>query len=260
MFNTRKIVAIIPARLTSTRLPGKVLLEINHKPIIQYVHENVKKSKYVQDIIIATDDVRVVESVRLFGGKAIITPSDLKSGSDRIALVAETLSDAEIIVNVQGDEPLISAELIDKTIELLLLDNSVLVGTPIKRISSINELTNPNVVKVVVDKFGDAIYFSRSPIPHLRESNDINDWIKTYHYYKHIGCYVFRKEFLLRFTKMEESYLEKIEKLEQLRIIENGYKIKTVLTDYESISVDTLEDFEKVKSIIVEGINKHDNK
>lgn len=257
MNNPKKIVAIIPARLKSTRLPGKVLLKIQNKPIIQYVYESVKKSKYIQDVIVATDDMSVIDTVKLFGGEAVLTSAELRSGSDRIAYVAKSLDDAEIIVNVQGDEPLIYPKVIDQTIELLLEDSSVLVGTPIKQIISGEELINPNVVKVVIDRFGNAIYFSRSPIPYCREVLNTDDWIKAGRYFKHVGLYVFRKEFLLKFSAMCETELEKAEKLEQLRIIENGYKIKTIITDYESISIDTIEDFEKIKSIIDEGMNKY---
>lgn len=249
--SSANIVAIIPARFASTRLPGKVLLEINGKPLIQYVYESVSKSKLIGDIIVATDNQKVVDAVELFGGKAILTPSEMKSGSDRIAYVARNLENAEIIVNVQGDEPLISNEVIDNTTNLLLEDQTVLVATPIKRITDSQDLINPNVVKVVVDKFANAIYFSRSMIPYCRDAKGLDEWIiKSNMYFKHIGIYVFRRDFLIKFSDMEESKLEKVEKLEQLRIIENGYKIKTIITDYENFSVDTMEDFEKIKELL----------
>lgn len=254
--NSKKIIAIIPARYGSVRLPGKVLLEIDGKPIIQYVYENVSKSRLIDDIIVATDDQKVVDAVESFGGRAILTPSELKSGSDRIAYVAKDLQNTEIIVNVQGDEPLISFEMIDSTISLLIDDENILVGTPIKRIVSTEDLINPNVVKVVIDNFGNAIYFSRSPIPYFRVSKELNEWVKTGNYFKHIGIYVFQREFLIKFSKMEESKLEKLEKLEQLRIIENGYKIRTTITEYENFSIDTIEDFEKIKNVITKRKEK----
>lgn len=254
--NSKKIIAIIPARYGSVRLPGKVLLEIDGKPIIQYVYENVSKSRLIDDIIVATDDQKVVDAVESFGGRAILTPSELKSGSDRIAYVAKDLQNTEIIVNVQGDEPLISFEMIDSTISLLIDDENILVGTPIKRIVNTEDLINPNVVKVVIDNFGNAIYFSRSPIPYFRVSKELNEWVKTGNYFKHIGIYVFQREFLMKFSKMEESKLEKLEKLEQLRIIENGYKIRTTITEYENFSIDTIEDFEKIKNVITKRKEK----
>lgn len=246
----KKIYAIIPARYSSTRLPGKPLLELAAKPIIQHVYERVSLSRYIDEIIVATDDERILQTVKSFGGNAIMTPIEIKSGSDRIAYVAKNLTDAELIVNVQGDEPLISSEVIDGTTKLLMEDAKLLIGTPIKIITESRDIIDPNIVKVVIDKSGYALYFSRSPIPHYRDAENKAEWVRIYKYYKHIGLYVFRRDFLLKFSEMEESYLEKIEKLEQLRVLENGYRIKTFVTDYDSFSIDTPEDFEKLKQTI----------
>lgn len=247
---SKKVYAIIPARFASTRLQGKPLVDLAGKSMIQRVYEQAEKAKLVNQVIVATDDSRIEEVVNSFNGKVVMTPKDIKSGSDRIALVAKNLDDADIIVNVQGDEPLISPEMIDEAVLPLLQDDSIEVATLVKVITDENDLKNPNIPKVVIDEEGYAVYFSRSPIPYFREEGNHGEWLKSHTYYKHIGLYVFRKNFLLMFTSWRESLLERAEKLEQLRIIENGYKIKAVVTIYDSIPVDTPEDVERVKHIL----------
>lgn len=247
---SEKIYAIIPARFASTRLPGKPLVDLAGKSMIQRVFEQVKKAKLVNEVIVATDDSRIEKAVNGFNGRVVMTPEDIKSGSDRIAFVAKKLDDAGIIINVQGDEPLISPEMIDEAVRPLLQDDSIEVATLVKVITTEVDLKNPNIPKVVLDEEGYAVYFSRSPIPYFRETENHDEWLKSHTYYKHIGLYVFRKKFLLMFTSWRESQLERAEKLEQLRIIENGYKIKAVVTNYDSIPVDTPEDVERVKQII----------
>ncbi|GAB1441722.1 3-deoxy-manno-octulosonate cytidylyltransferase [Ignavibacteriales bacterium] len=243
-----KIVAVIPARYASTRLPGKPLATILDKPMIEWVYRSVKKSRLIEQIIVATDDQRVFAEVKRFGGEVVMTPLDIQTGSDRIAYVAKQLLEAEIIVNVQGDEPFVSGALIDDAIMPLLVDPKLQVSTLVKKISNQDELYNPSTVKVVFDNFSNAIYFSRSPIPYSRDSVSITSEITAGKFFKHIGLYVYRKDFLLYYTKLPQSSLEKAEKLEQLRILENGYKIRVVETDFESISVDTPEDLYRART------------
>lgn len=243
-----KIVGIIPARYASTRLPGKPLATILDKPMIEWVYRSVKKSRLIEQIIVATDDQRVFDEVKRFGGEVVMTPLDIQTGSDRIAYVARQLPLADIIVNVQGDEPFVSGALIDDAIMPLLVDPKLQVSTLVKKISNQDELYNASTVKVVFDNFSNAIYFSRSPIPYARDLISIESEISAGKFFKHIGLYVFRKDFLLYYTKLPQSSLEKAEKLEQLRILENGYKIRVVETDFESISVDTPEDLYRART------------
>lgn len=239
------VVAIIPARYASTRLNGKPLLHIDGKPMIQWVYERAKKAKLINDVIAATDDKRVFDAVRYFGGKAVMTSPEHRTGTDRIAEAAGGLN-VDIIVNVQGDEPLIEPEMIDAAIRPLTNDSEIVAATLKTKIKDEKELNNPNVVKVVTDKNDFALYFSRLPIPYVRGQE------KNIHF-KHIGLYVYRKDFLLKFARMKPTPLEEAEKLEQLRVLENGYKIKVVETKHDSIGVDTVEDLEKVRKIAVEN-------
>jgi len=242
-------VAIIPARFASVRLPGKPLIDLGGKPMIQRVHEQVKKATRVHRVIVATDDKKIADAVTRFGGEVVMTPPDVRTGTDRVALVARTLDNADIIVNVQGDEPLIPPQMIDEVVSLLALDPTALVGTLVQKIISQDELNNPNTVKVVIDRDGYACYFSRAPIPYLRDETE-SEILSQHVWYGHLGIYAFRKKFLAQFYSWDQSKLEKVEKLEQLRIIEHGYKIKTAVTEYRSISVDTPEDVERIRAII----------
>jgi 3-deoxy-manno-octulosonate cytidylyltransferase (CMP-KDO synthetase) len=239
-----KITAIIPARYSSSRLPGKPLKDICGKTMVQRVYEQVKKVSLVDKVIVATDDQRIFNKVKSFKGNVIMTSKDHKTGTDRLAEVAAKI-ETDIIVNVQGDEPLINPSVIKSAIEPLLSDESLKMSTLKHLIKDEEEINNPNVVKVVTDKNNNAIYFSRSKIPYSRNSQKFN-------YYKHIGLYVYRSDFLLKFAEMEPTSLEVQESLEQLRVIENGYKIKVIETEYDSIGVDTEEDLNKVRNILGE--------
>jgi len=243
------VIGIIPARYASKRLPGKPLLDLFGKPLIQHVYERAKGAKLLTDVLVATDDERISSAVSAFGGKAIMTPQTIQSGSDRVAYVARNLP-ADVIVNIQGDEPLIRPEMIDETVQAVLDAEEIHTSTPVKKIASPEELIDPNVVKVVIDEEGFALYFSRSVLPFLRADADQKIWVKRHDYYKHIGLYVFRKEFLLTFTQWDSSPLEQAEQLEQLRILEHGQRIKCVVTEHDSLSVDTPEDLERLKGNI----------
>jgi 3-deoxy-manno-octulosonate cytidylyltransferase (CMP-KDO synthetase) len=231
---------IIPARLHSSRLPRKVLLDICGKSLIQRVYEKVKESKKAERIIVATDSDEVKRVVESFGGEVFLTSDQHKSGTDRVAEVTKSLN-VDFVVNVQGDEPLISPDLIDKIIEMFESDENVLFGTAKHKISE-TEANDPNIVKVITDFDENGIYFSRSRIPFHRDGGD--------EYFQHIGIYGYKKDFLETFTKLPHGKLENMEKLEQLRAIENGFKIKVIETDYKSIGVDTETDLKKVKRII----------
>jgi 3-deoxy-manno-octulosonate cytidylyltransferase (CMP-KDO synthetase) len=244
-----KITAIIPARFASTRFEGKALADIMGKPMVQRVYERTAKAALVSEVIVATDDERIAACVRAFGGNVAMTDKGHETGTDRLAEVAARL-DSEIIVNVQGDEPLIEPAMIDEAIEPLASDPAVLMGTLKSRIKNLHDFLSPNVVKVVTDWEGFALYFSRSPLPNFRDKwNDLKDEKFSSGRllcYKHVGLYVYRRGFLLQYAQMSPTYLELAEKLEQLRVLENGYRIKVVETEYESIGVDTPADLEKV--------------
>ncbi len=242
------IVGIIPARFASTRLMGKPLANIGGKPLIQHTYESSSKSKLIKKIIIAVDDEKVAQICREFGADTILTPKEIETGSDRIAYVLQKIEDAEIIVNIQGDEPFISGKMIDQAIEPLLFDKNVHVSTLVKKIESVKELKSPDVVKVVFDYNNYAMYFSRAAIPFVRNVLSKEIAIEKTEYYKHIGLYVYRRDSLLKFTNIKPTDLEKAEKLEQLRMLENGFKIKVVVTDIESIGVDTPKDLKRARA------------
>jgi 3-deoxy-manno-octulosonate cytidylyltransferase (CMP-KDO synthetase) len=257
-----KTTAIIPARYHSTRLPGKPLIEIKGKLLIQYVYERVKASS-VQQVIVATDDERIAAAVKGFGGDAVLTSPHHRSGTERVAEVARRM-ESDIVVNVQGDEPLIQPEDIDRAIVPFSHDPSIMVTTLITPLLNGTDLYNPHVVKVVVNHDGFALYFSRSPIPYpLKVPEKAGDelhkeieLIKQLNkkelrgFWQHIGLYAFRRDFLLKLTPLPPSVLEKQEGLEQLRILENGYKIKTVECSSPSIGIDTPEDVEQFRSLL----------
>jgi 3-deoxy-manno-octulosonate cytidylyltransferase (CMP-KDO synthetase) len=241
------IIGIIPARMASTRLLGKPLADIGGKPMIQHTYESAQRSRLLNRVIVAVDDEKVYSVVKNFGAEVILTPKDIATGSDRIAYVAQNMPEAEIIVNIQGDEPFIKGKMIDQAIEPLLFDTSVNVSTLAKRIDDIEDLKSPSVPKVVFDYNNFALYFSRSPIPYVRDARTNMERIEKADIYKHIGLYVYRRESLLRFTLLAPTDLEQIEKLEQLRMLENGFRIKVVVTEYENLAVDTPEDLEKAR-------------
>ncbi len=249
MSTPRRTVAIIPARFASQRLPGKPLAEIHGKPMICHVVERTARARLVSDVLVATDDQRIADAVQGCGGRAVMTPASLQSGTDRIAWVARTLDDAELVVNVQGDEPLIPPEMIDQAICPLLEDDRLVAGTLVKRIQSTEELLNPSLPKVVLDANGFCLYFSRSPIPFGRDLPQ-TEWMEHQRYFRHIGLYVFRRTFLLEYASWPQTPLEKAEKLEQLRILEHGERIRAVVTDLDSIAVDTPADLERVRTLM----------
>jgi 3-deoxy-manno-octulosonate cytidylyltransferase (CMP-KDO synthetase) len=256
-----KTVAIIPARYASTRLPGKPLVDIGGVPMILRVVARARQVLAIDRVIVATDDQRVLDTVTAAGEEALMTSDEHRTGTDRLAEVAAKL-DAEIIVNVQGDEPLIEPATIESALSPLLEDSSVVMSTTCEPIESAEDLINPNVVKVVTDREGFAIYFSRSPIPFprsevlkygsLQEALRANPELLRF-YAKHTGLYVYRREFLLAFTRLAPTKLEEIEALEQLRAIENGYKIKVIRVKDRSIGVDTPEDLERVRKLIIDN-------
>jgi 3-deoxy-manno-octulosonate cytidylyltransferase (CMP-KDO synthetase) len=238
------IIGIIPARFGSTRLMGKPLAEIGGKPMIQHTWQNAKKARLLDEVVIAVDDERLYEVAKNFGAEVYMTPKTVATGSDRIALVSEQIPDAAIIVNIQGDEPFIKGKMIDEAIEPLLFDKKVSVATLAKRITSVEEMKSPSVVKVVFDYNNFAMYFSRAPIPYARDARTNLQRVENSEIYKHIGLYVYRREALLKFTNLKPTDLEQIEKLEQLRFLEHGFKMKIVVTEFDSLSVDTPRDLE----------------
>ncbi|HUI31524.1 MAG TPA: 3-deoxy-manno-octulosonate cytidylyltransferase [Candidatus Acidoferrales bacterium] len=248
MAKNLKTVAIIPARYASTRFPGKPLTHIAGTPMIQHVYERVSAAKKVDDVFVATDDKRIAESVSNFGGKFVMTPSALKSGTDRCAAAAKKIK-ADVVVNVQGDEPVISPKTIDAVISVLLKSRENVVSTAAVPIHNNDAIFSENTVKVVVDRNGDALYFSRSAIPFLRGVHQGN-YSKGYRFLKHLGIYVYRNSFLQKLTGLKETPLETAEKLEQLRVLENGYKIKVAIVDEDTISVDVPSDIIAVEDFL----------
>jgi len=246
--NVLKSIAIIPARFESTRFPGKPLAEIAEKPMIRHVYERVCRARRISKTIVATDDIRIAETVRLFGGVAQMTSPLHRSGTDRVAEVAVT-TDADLVVNVQGDEPLIDPECLDALLEPFDDEPGLMISTLSNIGTSEEELYSPHVVKVVVDVQGYALYFSRSPIPYGRF---VNQSLKRPRFYKHIGLYVYRRAFLQQLSQLKESLLEQTEGLEQLRFLENGFRIKVVSTLYQSLAVDTPEDLIRVNALMKE--------
>jgi 3-deoxy-manno-octulosonate cytidylyltransferase (CMP-KDO synthetase) len=243
------IIAIIPARFGSTRFPGKSLVPIQDKPMIQWVYERTRMSRLINRVIVATDDERIMKAVSSFGGEAVMTSSSHATGTDRIAEVSQRL-ECDIVVNVQGDEPLIQAAMIDEAISPLLLDPSVSMATLCKKIERNEEAFDPNIVKVVFDENGFALYFSRAPIPWNRDcwagKKSFSDLSLDGPMYKHIGLYVYRRDFLLDYSNMRQTTLETAEKLEQLRVLEHGRRIKVTATEHESFGVDIPDDLSKI--------------
>jgi 3-deoxy-manno-octulosonate cytidylyltransferase (CMP-KDO synthetase) len=254
------VVAIIPARYSSVRLPGKLLMPINGRALVLHTVDRVRDAKTISRVIVATDDERVFDVVVSDGVEAVMTSPEHRSGTDRVAEVAEQIPEASIIVNVQGDEPIISPETIDATVEGLIADASADMATTAEPIKDLEELLNGNVVKVVVSQNGHAIYFSRSPMPFprdgsMRHGGDPNRAIREEPelmsiFRKHTGLYVYRRDYLLRFSKLPPTKLEEIEMLEQLRALEDGAKIRVIDAVGSSIGVDTAEDFERVREIL----------
>jgi len=243
-----KILAVIPSRYASTRFPGKPLVDIQGKPMIQWVYENA--SKAIENVFVATDDERIFSSVTNFGGKAVYTSKNHNTGTDRCAEALDKIKSKldinfEIVLNIQGDEPLLQPEQITSLIDCFK-DPKTEIATLIKKINDYDELVNPNNVKITFNKDFYAMYFSRSTIPCIRNAKDVKEWINLHKFYKHIGIYAFKSDILRRITKLQSSSLEQAESLEQNRWLENGYKIKVIITEIENIGIDTPEDLKKL--------------
>jgi len=230
-------------------LPAKPLVDLGGKTMVERVWSRASQCRLLDRVVVATDDERIQRAVKGFGGEAQMTSPDLPSGTDRVAAVAK-VTEGEIFVNIQGDEPLMEAKMIEQAIRLVLDEGDVQVVTLAKRIETGEDLVNPAVVKVVANRQGYALYFSRSPIPYVRAVPEMLHWAQSHTFYKHIGIYVFRKTFLAQYATLRESSLEAAERLEQLRILENGFPIKVGITEYDSIAVDTQEDADRVRKIL----------
>jgi 3-deoxy-manno-octulosonate cytidylyltransferase (CMP-KDO synthetase) len=242
-----KIVCIIPSRWESSRFPGKPLADLCGKPMIQHVYERVRQSEIVSYAAVATDSDEIFDAVLRFGGRAVMTSGEHRSGTDRIAEAVSGLglADDDIVVNIQGDQPLFEPSQIDEVVRPLLDDPNVSMSTLIYKIRRAEEITHPNAVKVVFDRDHFAVYFSRATIPYVRDAGQTAD------YYKHHGIYAYRRAFLEKFTRLPEGTLERLEALEQLRAIEHGYRIKVVETPHDSVEVDTPGELARVAEIIL---------
>ena len=237
-----KILCVIPARYASTRLPGKPLADIVGKPMIQHVYERSAQATIPQQVVVATDDEKVFQAVQQFGGKVVMTSSEHQTGTDRLAEVASKYAEVDVIINVQGDEPLIDPKVIDELAQEFLNDTALQMAS-VMSIMDTEDYQNPNAVKVVTDLNNNALYFSRSLLPYPRVAGKAN-------VYEHIGIYAYKKDFLLKFAKLEPTPLEQSESLEQLRALENGYKIKMIKTKSKFIGVDSIEDLQTVNELL----------
>jgi len=248
-----KFIAIIPARYASTRFPGKPLAVLGGKTVIERVYQQV--SRVLTDVYVATDDPRIFQAVEAFGGRAVMTRTDHKSGTDRIQEAVEKIEEGgkrnekeTVIINVQGDEPFIQPSQIE-TLMQLFDDPTTQIGTLGKRFERMEEVQNPNSPKIVVDRRGFALYFSRSVIPYVR-GQEPQQWLASYPYLKHLGIYAYRREVLAEVTRLPQSALEKAESLEQLRWLENGYRIRVGLTDVETVGIDTPDDLHRAEAFL----------
>lgn len=241
------ILGIIPARYASTRFPGKPLTDIGGKTMIRRVYEQSVRAKCLGRVVVATDDERIAAEVKSFGGEFVMTSDQHRSGTDRCAeVLTKTPGAWDAVINIQGDEPFIQPEQID-LLGSLFSDGEVLIGTLVKKLSDSSDLDNPNTMKVVLDAKGNGMYFSRSAIPFIRSAEKKSDWLNHHFFYKHIGIYGYRPQTLLELTKLAPGKLETAESLEQLRWLENGYRIRTAFTELETISVDVPEDIGKLR-------------
>ncbi|MDO8682152.1 MAG: 3-deoxy-manno-octulosonate cytidylyltransferase [Armatimonadota bacterium] len=241
------ITAIIPARMASTRLPGKPLLDLCGKPIIQWVYERAIAANCFDMILVAAPDKEIIDAVEGFGGRAVLTSPNHRSGADRLAEVCGKMDVGDIIINIQGDEPLIDSQAVAELAASLAQDGAIQMGSLMRPLGESDNPDDPNLVKVVVDCDSFALYFSRSRIPYVRDVGTMS------RVYGHIGVYAYRKDFLLKYASMAPTMLEKAESLEQLRAVENGYRIKMIETETKPIGVDTQEDFERVQALVSGG-------
>jgi 3-deoxy-manno-octulosonate cytidylyltransferase (CMP-KDO synthetase) len=240
------ILGIIPARFASSRFPGKPLIDLAGKTMIQRVYEQACKAKQISKVVVATDDERIADAVKKFGGEFVMTSDQHRSGTDRCAeAVKKTNGNWTAVINIQGDEPFIQPEQID-LLASLFSNGQVQIGTLVKKLSDVSDLDNPNTMKVVLDVNSNALYFSRSCIPFVRGEEKSN-WLNAHFFYKHIGIYGYRTEVLQKLTLLAPGKLEQAESLEQLRWLENGYSIRTAFTELETISIDVPDDLEKLK-------------
>ena len=243
------IVGIIPARYASTRFPGKPLIDIAGKSMIQRVFEQAKKAKSLTDVVVATDDTRIFDHVHAFGGNAVMTNTTHQSGTDRCFEAITAINNTvNVIINIQGDEPFIKPEQID-LVASCFNDTSTQIATLIKKIDNQEDLFNPNIPKVVLNTLNEAIYFSRQTVPYSRNHQE-TEWLTHNIYYKHIGIYAYQNDILKQITELKQSTLELAESLEQLRWIENGYKIKVKITDFESVAIDVPNDLKKLANFL----------
>lgn len=249
-----KFTAVIPARYASTRFPGKPLAMLGGKTVIQRVYEQA--ASVLSDVYVATDDERILSAVEAFGGRAVMTRTDHKSGTDRIEEAVEKIErqgmdkegQGDVIINIQGDEPFVQPSQI-KTLMALFDDPETQIGTLGKRFESMEAVQNPNSPKIVTDHRGFALYFSRSVIPFIR-GIEVEDWLSHYPFLKHLGVYAYRREVLAEVTKLPQGVLEKAESLEQLRWLENGYRIRVGMTDVETVGIDTPADLERAEQFL----------
>ena len=262
------VVGIIPARYGSTRFPGKSLARLNGAPLIQHVYQQARQAKRLDEVIVATDDERIAEAVARFGGRAVMTSPAHRSGTDRIAEVARQ-HDAHVILNIQGDEPLIVPSQLDQVAEFLLVHQAVPMATLMTTLTRTEDITSPHVVKVVVDQDGYALYFSRAPIPYIRDSRPKPQAsgsrqepvpaacsLQPAAFFKHIGVYGYQRYFLLQFPQLAPTPLEQLEQLEQLRALEHGYRIKVLETSHDTIGVDTPDDLARIETLLAESSSK----
>lgn len=248
-----KVLGVIPSRFASTRLPGKPLADIAGEPMVVRVLKRAQQAQWINEVVVATDDARILHAVRESNGTALMTSESCASGTDRVAEIAGQM-DADIVVNIQGDEPFIDPASIDTAVQLLIEDENAAMGTLACPIHRMEDLFSPDTVKVVIDDNSRALYFSRSAIPFCRDARKQGDWLAHGVFHQHIGLYVYRSEFLKTYTQWPQSPLEKLEKLEQLRALENGVNIHVGIVDEVPLSVDTQEDLEKARAMA--GISK----
>ena len=248
-----RVTAIIPARFASTRFPGKPLADILGKPMIQWVCERTARAAGINRVVVATDDRRIADAVRAFGGDVEMTRPDHPTGTDRLAEVAARI-ETDLVVNVQGDEPLIDPKMIEQALAPMKKNRGIPMGTLKCSLTSLEEFRNPNVVKVVTDRQGFALYFSRAPIPHARDLGALlPEDLTGLNCFKHVGLYVYRKDFLLTYPKLAVTPLENLEKLEQLRALEHGFRIRVAETALPTQGVDTPADLQRVVEILRDG-------
>jgi 3-deoxy-manno-octulosonate cytidylyltransferase (CMP-KDO synthetase) len=243
-----KILGIIPSRFESSRFPGKPLIDIAGKSMIQRVYEQSLKSKLINELVVATDDQRIFDHVKSFGGNVMMTSTTHTSGTDRCGEVVEEYTGYDIVINIQGDEPLIRPEQLDELL-IVFKNSDVKLATLIKKMSSIEDVLNPNRIKVVLDKDKNGVYFSRSPIPFIANTNQ-SEWLQKANFWKHIGIYAWRSDVLSKIIALPKTDLEQQESLEQLRWVYYGYKIATVETEIETPNIDAPEDLEKVLALL----------